>query len=331
MGAEASSVVSHLRRLKLPVSQRDNPPPRTWWLDPAEEHLPGGLWLRSPYLDESDLPQLKAVTAALQEEGAKVNRQCSFIVHVNSEGLSTPTIRNLLARYCRFESYIDQMMPASRRTRCPRAKDMNHPSVDPLLRVSSDKEFLKGLSTLAGHKLDLSLLEDDEIVFRHHSGTLNFRKMVFWIRFCWAFIHASNTNQERVEPLPFHRLGGDGPRTLTRTRNILQALRAANAFDQDSALSREQISLAVGLTARCIPSYISRLRRLGFNIKNRRATEDTPTGYFFASTDGLEVRLQYLNRHLRGLPQLDNASTGWDSLFPSEVRSFYRERIVELS
>lgn len=70
----------------------------------------------SPILNgENGFEQVVKVCGALVAAGAKVNKSTGLHVHVDATGLSVENIKQIFARYEKFENDIDAVLPASRR------------------------------------------------------------------------------------------------------------------------------------------------------------------------------------------------------------------------
>ena len=141
-----------------------------------------GLEIVSPVLRGVEGEEaVKVVCEVLSRIGARVNRTCGLHVHISNEGLSPQRKRKLYAAYGAVEHHIDSFMPVSRR--------------------ASNNSFLQSCR-LASYgstrytKLNVAMLERSHptVEFRQHSGTTEAGKILPWIRFCKAFINATDLN-----------------------------------------------------------------------------------------------------------------------------------------
>tara|TARA_Y100001972_G_scaffold119578_1_gene161029 strand:+ start:496 stop:1551 length:1056 start_codon:yes stop_codon:yes gene_type:complete len=141
--------------------------------------------------------QLRKVCDALDTiEGIKVTRDCGLHIHLGVEDLTVAQVQKVYERYADFEAQIDLIMPRSRRNNrwCY--------SISSNVRSAKGRTSKSSLARAFGkyHKVNLANLTTyGTIEFRHHSGTLNFRKIVNWLSFLQAFVETSRKLQTRTK------------------------------------------------------------------------------------------------------------------------------------
>lgn len=162
-------------------------------------HGPGcvGLEFVSPILQgQGGLDRIVAVTNALRQMGATVNRTCGFHVHVGGHGGSVEFMKTLVKLYGRFEDPIDSLMPTSRRGNaaqyCRSVKLVRN--VDAATSVAELGGML-ARSSQAGsakyHKVNVAPYGKPTVEFRHHAGTVDGVKATNWITVCLRLVRAA--------------------------------------------------------------------------------------------------------------------------------------------
>jgi hypothetical protein len=169
-----------------------------------------GVELVSPILSGRDgLLEVKKVVKAIQRAGAKVNKSCGFHVHVDARDLSGSTMINALRRYAQNERQIDTFMPPSRQvnanTYCRTtielaARFLGHETstAQNIANLAYDEQYT-GTGYIGGryHKLNLcAWLRHGTVEFRHHSSTVNYKKVINWIMFCVNFMEQSTISDD---------------------------------------------------------------------------------------------------------------------------------------
>ena len=161
-----------------------------------------GLEFVSPILSgDEGLEQIRKVADALRSMGATVNSTCGFHVHVGNHGGELNFFKSLVKLYGRYEDVLDSLMPASRRgngarycrsvkmgmsnaTDCTSAYDMGFA----LARAS-------GARAPKYHKVNLVPQGKPTVEFRHHAGTVDSAKAVYWVVTCLRIVAAAKAGK----------------------------------------------------------------------------------------------------------------------------------------
>jgi hypothetical protein len=163
-------------------------------------HGPGmhGLEFVSPILSgDEGLEQVKRAANALQAMGAKVNQTCGFHVHVGNHGGQLSFFKSLVKLYGRFESVLDELMPASRRgngSMYCRSVALGLRAVDSCTSKEAIASALARASAALApkyHKVNLVPLGKPTVEFRHHAGTISAEKAATWIVTCLRMVAAA--------------------------------------------------------------------------------------------------------------------------------------------
>lgn len=301
------------------------------------ERTGSGIEIVSPILKgKAGLEEIRRVAAALEANGARINKTCGLHVHVGARDLSALHVQSILNRYSTFENVIDSMMPASRRG------DRNHfcLPITEIIRWDSRELLTKPWPALVDmarsvgsryYKINVSAyLRHGTLEFRQHSGTVNPEKIVNWVLFCLNFVEASKpkTIRGRAATTPKKR----GRKPGKRREGLLKVVRSL--FDSYSVSVRDLAAVS-GYSESSIPAVISEIRRT-FRIKVVKAT----VGYRLSPLQDRAVVRALLDHEVSHtvyqapafvnhvLPVFEN-----DSPFrglPQTVVSFYQERIEEL-
>lgn len=147
----------------------------------------------SPILKgESGENLLKNACKALSEAGAGVNRSCGLHIHFGAENMTDKHYINIFKNYQKIENAIDEVMPESR-------KANNSRWCYSLVRFNF--EFCQTKSDVAGvictryTKVNSqSYNRHKTIEFRQHSGTINYTKIMGWVKFLKDLIKFSEKN-----------------------------------------------------------------------------------------------------------------------------------------
>ena len=163
-----------------------------------------GCELVSPPMTRADLPVLRRVCTALAASSSYVDASCGLHVHLNAADLDVPDVKRLLIEYTSSQTAIDRLLPPSRRR-----------GANPYC-VSYNPGWLKTRLATARSLMDVSALLPDRyrcvnlqsfprfgtIEFRQHPGTIEYVKIVSWIRLCQALVRSA------VEARPLGRRVG---------------------------------------------------------------------------------------------------------------------------
>ncbi len=138
--------------------------------------------------------QLKTVCEALAEIGATANRSCGLHVHIGADKMTDEQYIRVFKNYQAIERLIDSMMPESRRGNCQWAKSLlgmnfSHCATKSQLRYEMNNNRYYKVNAM-------SFLRHKTIEFRQHSGTVEFKKIMMWVKFLAAFIQFSMNNDQ---------------------------------------------------------------------------------------------------------------------------------------
>ena len=169
---------------------------RRHWKIVSDASVNGGYELVSPVLKgQRGLDEVKAVSEALAEVGAMINKSCGFHSHFGTDDFkdSISVWRNLYINYATLEEDIDAFMPPSRRhnrycsslkVRDWRSKMENAQTLVDLERAVTNRSRYFKLNSQ-------SYWRHGTVEFRQHSGTIEFDKIKNWLLFCARFVDFS--------------------------------------------------------------------------------------------------------------------------------------------
>ncbi len=169
---------------------------RRHWKIVSDASVNGGYELVSPVLKgQRGLDEVKAVSEALAEVGAMINKSCGFHSHFGTDDFkdSISVWRNLYINYATLEEDIDAFMPPSRR----------HNRYCSSLKVCNWREKMDSAQTLIDIERSVtnrsryfklnsqSYWRHGTVEFRQHSGTIEYDKIKNWLLFCARFVDFS--------------------------------------------------------------------------------------------------------------------------------------------
>lgn len=163
---------------------------------PAKEGA--AVRLLSPWLKSLRGSGLEELVEAIRRLSVKLTRSDSLTIHIAPEGLTDEEVRQVIKTYAEREGEIDGFHP----TWC---RSNQHPQAKSLAAVKNlldDDEAVLDLAVQEGDfKVSLrSFLEDGNLVFRHHRGTLRVNVISYWLEFCQNFVEATkNSSAQDVE------------------------------------------------------------------------------------------------------------------------------------
>lgn len=185
----SSDIAPHLTASPRETSRRH-------WKIVSDASVNGGYELVSPVLKgQRGLDEVKAVSEALAEVGAMINKSCGFHSHFGTDDFkdSISVWRNLYINYATLEEDIDAFMPPSRRhnrycsslkVRGWRSKMENAQTLVDLERAVTNRSRYFKLNSQ-------SYWRHGTVEFRQHSGTIEFDKIKNWLLFCARFVDFS--------------------------------------------------------------------------------------------------------------------------------------------
>lgn len=257
------------------------------WKIVTDASVSNGFEVVSPVLSgQAGLEQVATVAKALSRAGAKVQKDCGLHVHVDARDLNAGTLLNIVKRYNKYEEQIDAFMPVSRRA-------SNNTFCQPMTRVLAALEGVSNIEqvdtrTLVNRiaqdrfrKVNLTaFLRHGTVEFRHHSGTVDARKMANWIIFCINFVETSKVEFVREEvSVPGTVVASAAPAVSSQLRkNAIERKFAALAECLDrhvyrsNYISVSELARTMDVEESTVPNYISqfRARYPGAEIQVRR-------------------------------------------------------------
>jgi hypothetical protein len=148
----------------------------------------------SPILNVTDFDQLRKVTNALKEAGARVNGTCGTHVHIGGFDLSVDKVARGARYWALVQHMTDDLVAPSRRNSPRWAKRLN----------DDDMRMIE-----AGHWSSVDRYRSfnvtpigriQTIEFRQHQGTLNASKLWAWADYCQAVTNYAQQADRLVIP-----------------------------------------------------------------------------------------------------------------------------------
>jgi hypothetical protein len=224
-GVPRATLLAELRAQGLEAHGEDyNHATRPHWKIVSDGSVSGehAFELVSPVLRGYEgLADLERACRALRICGAQVNNSCDLHVHFGASDLRIEHLRQVVRNYLVLEPTIDQLMPSARRGN-------NNIYCQGLLRgrtqAEAERQLLAAtsaeqLSQAANggdryHKVNLqSFFRHGTVEFRQHSGSTDYEKISFWVKFLHNLIDYSG--QHLVAPaLPVEQLTTFNPRDI---------------------------------------------------------------------------------------------------------------------
>lgn len=179
-----------------------------------------GLELVSPVLrGEAGIESLRTVCRVLTASGCKINKTCGFHVHVGATDKPVSFFKNLVKLYASAQSTIDTFLAPSRRgytngycrplamtpdreARIDRALTIADVSAA-IGQMGTDRASARGPNRYS--KLNLQAFwQHGTVEFRHHQGTVDADKAVYWVRFVLRLCLAATKGEKK--PASFDEL-----------------------------------------------------------------------------------------------------------------------------
>lgn len=145
-----------------------------------------GYELVSPILEDTKetFEQIEKICQGLIEIGCVVDTCCGLHVHVDASTVTLAEAKIIYKRYQLHETKIDSWMHARRRTNL--AQHCRSIVSQP---INESANNIDGLTSNRYFKLNLkSFVAYGTIEFRHHAGTLDSQKIIYWIMFIRGFM-----------------------------------------------------------------------------------------------------------------------------------------------
>jgi hypothetical protein len=191
------------------------------WKVVTDASLAGGNGLEvvSPILSgEEGIDEARRVAAAVESFGCRVRVDCGFHLHVGTAGLNLRNLKNIAKCFVKFETFFDNIVPASRRANVNRYVMSNRShfggygnaaanrGLSAIDAVASQAEFLRLFGGSRFHKLNIqAMTRQPTIEFRQHSGTTSPDKIEHWIRLLLAFVNGAANARPRARSVVVDR------------------------------------------------------------------------------------------------------------------------------
>ena len=209
---ELSPIVSALRNAGIPAAQASYS---------SGDQGRGGRWkvvhdsscgpeiISPPLAGTSGLQEIAAVVKVLQELDARVTASCGLHVHHDASDLSRDDVARVTALYSANQEAISSLLPESRRPGGQGSSFCRPLPAD----TKNEVDLKRTYSHLQGKvRLCHNIFGSDRymavnwqafdkhgtVEFRQHSGTLNARKIAYWVLLTQGIITAAKT---RVSPV----------------------------------------------------------------------------------------------------------------------------------
>ncbi|WP_201979370.1 amidoligase family protein [Hymenobacter rubidus] len=194
-GVTRAALLAELRAQGLEAeSESYNHSTRPHWKITSDASISGAnaFELVSPVLQGLEgLADLERACRALRICGAQVNSSCGLHIHLGARDLSVEHMRQLVRNYLVLEPTIDQLVPAERRGNAAyycrslqRGRTLAQAEQAILSATTAEALSEAANGGCRYHKVNMqSYFRQRTIEFRQHSGTTNFEKISFWIKF----------------------------------------------------------------------------------------------------------------------------------------------------
>lgn len=349
----SGEVVQHLTDAGLNVRNEDyNHHTRNHWKIVPDGSISQGFELVSPPLSGGEgLAEVILAARVLVQIGCYVDTSCGLHVHVNANDLSGASVVNAVRRMVRYESEIDTMVPAHRRSNSFALSNRQqlgvmeqHLSSDP----DASARTICGVVSGRYRKLNTAAyIRHGTLEFRQHSGSIDGTKIANWIMFCVQFVQdsivtvrtVSQTVQAAPVQVPVTTTTSAVVPTRERTnarnrqyRKLLELFVNAGAY---RTISTATICAALEIAESSVPSYISMFRDAfpSVYITARRGR-----GYY--TTNSTETLTAILNPApvpppppvpvVRAVTEVVvPPERGLFANLPQTVKAYYQERIMD--
>lgn len=161
----------------------------------------------SPILSQrGGFKSLNGICKTLNESGATTNRSCGLHVHIGAEGLSEQGYVNVFYNYQKLEKVIDTFMAKSRRENNNRFT-LSLVGFD-FVSQRTRTDVCREMNNSRYYKVNpCSYMRHKTIEFRQHQGSVNYKKIAMWVKFCEKLVAYSATNKigevNNIDEIPF--------------------------------------------------------------------------------------------------------------------------------
>lgn len=349
----SGEVVQHLTDAGLNVRNEDyNHHTRNHWKIVPDGSISQGFELVSPPLSGGEgLAEVILAARVLVQIGCYVDTSCGLHVHVNANDLSGASVVNAVRRMVRYESEIDTMVPAHRRSNSFALSNRQqlgvmeqHLSSDP----DASARTICGVVSGRYRKLNTAAyIRHGTLEFRQHSGSIDGTKIANWIMFCVQFVQDSivtvRTVSQTVQAAPVQvpvttttsAVVPTRERTNARNRQYRKLLELFVNVGAYRTISTATICAALEIAESSVPSYISMFRDAfpSVYITARRGR-----GYY--TTNSTETLTAILNPApvpppppvpvVRAVTEVVvPPERGLFANLPQTVKAYYQERIMD--
>jgi hypothetical protein len=346
-------VVQHLTDAGLNVRNEDyNHHTRNHWKIVPDGSISQGFELVSPPLSGGEgLAEVILAARVLVQIGCYVDTSCGLHVHVDANDLSGASVVNAVRRMVRYESEIDTMVPAHRRSNSFALSNRQqlgvmeqHLSSDP----DASARTICGVVSGRYRKLNTAAyIRHGTLEFRQHSGSIDGTKIANWIMFCVQFVQDSivtvRTVSQTVQAAPVQvpvttttsAVVPTRERTNARNRQYRKLLELFVNAGPYRTISINTICAALEIAESSVPSYISMFRDAfpSVYISARRGR-----GYY--TTNSTETLTAILNPVpvppptpapvVRAVTEVVvPPERGLFANLPQTVKAYYQERIMD--
>ncbi|WKV22481.1 putative amidoligase enzyme [Bacillus phage vB_BceS-M2] len=169
-----------------------------------------GLELVSPPLKVAEMAeQLETICGVLNEIGAKVDKTCGLHIHHHIDDLDLQGIKNIYELYNKHAEHIDATMPKSRRGSTQMngdiygyCKPISETELRAVRGANSVAEIKSVFTGSARYRVInfQAYVKYGTIEFRQHSGTVDFTKIMMWLRTTQALV-ATAAKKKSIKPM----------------------------------------------------------------------------------------------------------------------------------
>ena len=277
--------------------------------------------------------ELEKVAKALANAGASADSSCGLHVHLDIKDFTANDLRGIIERYSSFEQEIDKFMPRSRRgesnTYCR--------SLIPLMDILNNRNtnynyYNNAISYWNSDNSDMvprgfyerymkvnlqSYVRQRTIEFRHHSGTVNAKKITNWVKFIMQFTDFSKIKSGNYNKL-FHHLYDRHLTNAEINQNHTKIFEVL-CKNVNNYVSSDELTRHTSVVNTYLPRYITKLRQAtGLKIK-------------YLSGSGFKLICQDDNSIVT---VCDNNNNNTDSIWngiDNDLKTFYLDRIAKLA